>query len=97
MILKEKASKLTGEAALYWEKLEDKPTAVALGVAALFALYTGATMINAIDRLPLIGGFFELVGIGASGYFAYTILSSTEGREQWLASVKETFEKISLK
>ena len=96
-MMKEKAVKLTGDAGAYWEKLEDKPTAVALGFAALLSLYTGATMIDAIDQLPLVGGFFELVGIGASGFFAYNVLSSTDGREEFLSSIKETFDKISLK
>eukprot|EP00192_Tetraselmis_astigmatica_P015055 CAMPEP_0117686852 /NCGR_PEP_ID=MMETSP0804-20121206/22743_1 /TAXON_ID=1074897 /ORGANISM="Tetraselmis astigmatica, Strain CCMP880" /LENGTH=153 /DNA_ID=CAMNT_0005498717 /DNA_START=69 /DNA_END=530 /DNA_ORIENTATION=- len=80
-----------------WETVEDKPTAVILGVAALFALYAGFSMISAIDKLPFLGGFFEIVGIGATTYFAYSVLASPEGRKEWLDNVEETVSKISLK
>ncbi|MQL41674.1 hypothetical protein EI012_27600, partial [Escherichia coli] len=51
-----------------WDKIEDKYAVSSLGVAAAVALWGSAGVISAIDRLPLIPGGLELVGIGYSGW-----------------------------
>ncbi|XWS46317.1 hypothetical protein CRYUN_Cryun14cG0055000 [Craigia yunnanensis] len=54
-----------------WDKVEDKYAVSSLAVAGVVALWGSTGMISAIDRLPLIPGILELVGIGYSGWFAY--------------------------
>ncbi|EXC13661.1 hypothetical protein L484_019622 [Morus notabilis] len=54
-----------------WEKVEDKYAVSSLAVAGVVALWGSTGLISAIDRLPLIPGVLELVGIGYSGWFAY--------------------------
>ncbi|KAL3737502.1 hypothetical protein ACJRO7_019100 [Eucalyptus globulus] len=50
-----------------WDKVEDKYAVSSLAVAGVVALWGSTGMISAIDRLPLIPGALELVGIGYTG------------------------------
>ncbi|XWS31968.1 hypothetical protein CRYUN_Cryun23aG0120400 [Craigia yunnanensis] len=50
-----------------WDQVEDKYAVSSLAVAGVVALWGSTGMISAIDRLPLIPGLMELVGIGYSG------------------------------
>ncbi|KAL6639383.1 hypothetical protein ACP70R_023113 [Stipagrostis hirtigluma subsp. patula] len=54
-----------------WDKVEDKYAVAALGVASIVALWTAAGAIKAIDKLPILPGVLELVGIGYTGWFTY--------------------------
>ncbi|GFZ14716.1 photosystem I P subunit [Actinidia rufa] len=51
-----------------WDKVEDKYAVTSLAVAGVIALCVLTGMIAAIDRLPLVPGVLELIGIG------YTVL-----------------------
>ncbi|KAK4411534.1 protein CURVATURE THYLAKOID 1B, chloroplastic [Sesamum angolense] len=50
-----------------WDKVEDKYAVSSLAVAGGVALWASAGMISAIDRLPLVPGVLEIVGIGYTG------------------------------
>ncbi|XWS76803.1 hypothetical protein CRYUN_Cryun01aG0208900 [Craigia yunnanensis] len=50
-----------------WDKVEDKYAVSSIAVAGVVALWGSTGMISAIDRLPLIPGLLEVVGIGYSG------------------------------
>uniref|UniRef100_A0A2N9HXM7 Cyanobacterial aminoacyl-tRNA synthetase CAAD domain-containing protein n=1 Tax=Fagus sylvatica TaxID=28930 RepID=A0A2N9HXM7_FAGSY len=50
-----------------WDKVEDKYAVSSLAVAGVVALWGSTGMISAIDRLPLIPGVLEVVGIGYTG------------------------------
>ncbi|KAJ6955664.1 Thylakoid membrane phosphoprotein 14 kDa [Populus alba x Populus x berolinensis] len=50
-----------------WDKVEDKYAVSSLVVAGGVALWGSAGLISAIERLPLIPGALELVGIGYTG------------------------------
>ncbi|XP_035547306.1 protein CURVATURE THYLAKOID 1B, chloroplastic-like [Juglans regia] len=54
-----------------WDKVEDKYAVSSLAVAGAVGLWVSTGMVSAIDRLPLIPGVLELVGIGYTGWFAY--------------------------
>ncbi|KAF7800811.1 protein CURVATURE THYLAKOID 1B, chloroplastic-like [Senna tora] len=54
-----------------WEKVEDKYAVSLVIVAAVTALWASTGVISAIDRLPLLPGVLEIVGIVYSGWFAY--------------------------
>lgn len=77
-----------------WEKVEDKYAVSSLAVAGVVALWGSAGMISAIDRLPLIPGVLEVVGIGYTGWFAYKNLVFKPDRENFLRKVKETYSEI---
>ncbi|KAL3832803.1 hypothetical protein ACJIZ3_007539 [Penstemon smallii] len=77
-----------------WEKIEDKYAVTSLAVAGGVALWGSAGMISAIDRLPLVPGVLELVGIGYTGWFAYQNLLNKPDREALIEKIKNTYKDI---
>ncbi|KAG6393452.1 hypothetical protein SASPL_147694 [Salvia splendens] len=77
-----------------WDKVEDKYAVTSLAVAGLLGLIASAGVISAIDKLPLIPGVLELVGIGYTGYFAYINLASKSSRDALIEKVKCTYDDI---
>ncbi|KAK2996507.1 hypothetical protein RJ639_012237 [Escallonia herrerae] len=90
-----------------WEKVEDKYAVTSLGVAGIIALWGSSGLISAIDRLPLVPGVLELVGIGYTGvsfsnfvmetafkWFAYKNLVFKPDREALLKKIKDTYGEI---
>lgn len=77
-----------------WEKVEDKYAVTSLAVAGVVALWGSTGMISAIDRLPLVPGVLELVGIGYTGWFAYKNLVFQPDREALLAKIKSAYSEI---
>ncbi|KAK9279663.1 hypothetical protein L1049_013343 [Liquidambar formosana] len=77
-----------------WDKLEDKYAVTSLAVAGVVALWGSTGMISAIDRLPLVPGVLELVGIGYSGWFAYRNLIFKPDREALIKKIKDAYNDI---
>ncbi|XP_061962379.1 protein CURVATURE THYLAKOID 1B, chloroplastic-like [Populus nigra] len=77
-----------------WDKVEDKYAVSSLVVAGGVALWGSTGLISAIDRLPLIPGVLELVGIGYSGWFAYKNLVFKPDREALIAKIKDTYKEV---
>ncbi|ESQ39327.1 hypothetical protein EUTSA_v10001663mg [Eutrema salsugineum] len=77
-----------------WDKVEDKYAIGSLAFAGLVALWGSTGMISAIDRLPLVPGVLELVGIGYTGWFAYKNLIFKPDREVLFQKVKDTYKDI---
>ncbi|KAK1261592.1 hypothetical protein QJS04_geneDACA021824 [Acorus gramineus] len=49
---------------------------------------------TAIDRLPLVPGVLELVGIGYTGWFAYRNIAFKPDREALLTKIRSTYDDI---
>ncbi|KAI4328989.1 hypothetical protein L6164_021298 [Bauhinia variegata] len=77
-----------------WDKVEDKYAVSSLAVAGVVALWGSTGLISAIDRLPLIPGLLEIVGIGYTGWYAYKNLFNKPDREAWVQKVKATYNEI---
>ncbi|KAJ8650273.1 hypothetical protein MRB53_003296 [Persea americana] len=77
-----------------WDKVDDKYGVTSLAVAGVVALWGSTGLISAIDRLPLIPGVLELVGIGYTGWFVYQNLVFNSEREALLKKVKDTYNDI---
>ncbi|KAG9150271.1 hypothetical protein Leryth_009821, partial [Lithospermum erythrorhizon] len=77
-----------------WDKVEDKYAVSSLAVAGAVALVGSSGMISAIDRLPLVPGVLELVGIGYTGWFAYKNLIFKPDREALIRKIKDTYNGI---
>ena len=54
----------------WWDGVEEKPAAVAIGVGALVVLWATSGLVDAIDKLPVIGGLLEVVGLVVTGWCA---------------------------
>ncbi|KAG0550424.1 hypothetical protein BDA96_01G337000 [Sorghum bicolor] len=77
-----------------WDRIEDKYAVTTLAVAATLAMWSAGGVVSAIDRLPLIPGLMEAVGIGYSGWFAYRNLLFKSDRDAFFAKVREVYEDI---
>ncbi|XP_077248335.1 photosystem I P subunit [Tasmannia lanceolata] len=77
-----------------WDKVDDKYAVTSLGVAGFLGLWVSSGMISSIDRLPLVPGVLELVGIGYTGWFAYRNLIFQPEREALIQKIKDTYNDI---
>ena len=77
-----------------WDKVEDKYAVSSLAVTGVVALWGSTGLISAIDRLPLVPGVLELVGIGYTGWFAYKNLIFKPDREAFIQKVKDTYKDV---
>ncbi|CAD6223835.1 unnamed protein product [Miscanthus lutarioriparius] len=78
-----------------WDKVEDKYAVATIGVAAIVALWTVVGAIKAIDKLPLLPGVLEIVGIGYTGWFTYRNLIFQPDREALIGKIKSTYKEIT--
>ena len=51
-----------------WNETEEKPAVVAITLSAFVAIWAASGVIDAIDRLPVIGGLLEFVGLIVTGW-----------------------------
>ncbi|KAG6546415.1 hypothetical protein Mapa_011962 [Marchantia paleacea] len=79
----------------WWEKVDDKLAIGGLGFAGLILLWASTGLIGALDKLPLIPDFFEVVGILFSGWFTYRYLLFKPDREELAKIVDEAKGKIT--
>ncbi|GAB2271884.1 hypothetical protein Dimus_006713 [Dionaea muscipula] len=77
-----------------WDKVEDKYAVISLALAAGIVLWGSTGLVAAIDRLPVVPGVFELVGIGFTGWFTYRNLIFKPDREELIAKLKELYKEI---
>ncbi|KQK16346.1 protein CURVATURE THYLAKOID 1B, chloroplastic isoform X2 [Brachypodium distachyon] len=78
-----------------WAKVEDKYAVATIGFASLVGLWTAVGALKAIDKLPILPGVFELVGIGYTGWFAYRNLIFQPDREALISNIKSTYNEIT--
>jgi hypothetical protein len=65
-----------------------KPLIVAGGVGAtIFAISLATAILNVINSVPLVAAFFELIGFGFSGWFAYRYLLFATRRQEFSQSL----------
>lgn len=77
-----------------WESSDEKPAVVALSLSALVALVAVAAVADAVDSVPLVSNLLELVGLGATGWFAYRNLVFGPDRDALKAKVEAWWSKI---
>nr|GLL36283.1 protein CURVATURE THYLAKOID 1B, chloroplastic [Ipomoea trifida] len=77
-----------------WEKVEDKYAVTSLAVAGAVGLWASAGVVAALDKLPVVPGFLEVVGIGYTGVFVYNNLVYKPDREALIQKVKDTYKEI---
>ncbi|KAG4940080.1 hypothetical protein AAZX31_16G016100 [Glycine max] len=77
-----------------WDKVDDKYAVSSLALVGVVALWGSVGLISAIDRLPLIPGILEIVGIGYTGWFVYKNIVFKPDREALVRKVKETYNEI---
>ncbi|KAI8544452.1 hypothetical protein RHMOL_Rhmol08G0297900 [Rhododendron molle] len=77
-----------------WDKSEDRFALVGLGFAGIVAIWASANLITAIDKLPLLPGVFEFIGILFSTWFVYRYLLFKPDREELFRTVNKSISDI---
>eukprot|EP00232_Nephroselmis_pyriformis_P002282 CAMPEP_0182913232 /NCGR_PEP_ID=MMETSP0034_2-20130328/37932_1 /TAXON_ID=156128 /ORGANISM="Nephroselmis pyriformis, Strain CCMP717" /LENGTH=166 /DNA_ID=CAMNT_0025049943 /DNA_START=12 /DNA_END=512 /DNA_ORIENTATION=- len=85
---------LVDDAKEAWGRQEDKPAVAALGFFGIVAIFATSKVLDSVDRLPVIPGGLELVGILYSGWFIYRYLLFKPDRAELKAKVDEIVDKI---
>lgn len=78
-----------------WDQTEDKPAAVLLTFAIFLGLVAANSVVDAIERIPIVSGVIELVGLGVTGWFIYRYLLFGPDREELLSNIDEIVNKIT--
>lgn len=92
--LQETLSQTTDKLATAWEKTEDKPAAVAVTFGALLVLITASSVVDTIDKIPIISDLIELIGIGVTGWFVWRYLLFGPDREELVSTIKSFVKKV---
>lgn len=69
-----KVSYKTLRAQAKWDQTDEKPAVVAIGVGTFVTIWALSGLVDRIDKLPVIGGLLELVGLLVTGWFIYRYL-----------------------
>ncbi|KAK4754022.1 hypothetical protein SAY87_002126 [Trapa incisa] len=80
--------------AFKWDNSEDRLALIGLGFAGVVAFWASANLITAIDKLPLIPGVLEIIGILFSAWFTYQYLLFKPGREELIIAINKSFSNI---
>lgn len=57
-----------------WDRTEEKPAVIAITTAAFVGVWALSGLVDRIDKLPVIGGLLELVGLVVTSWFVYRYL-----------------------
>ncbi|WIA23039.1 hypothetical protein OEZ86_009955 [Tetradesmus obliquus] len=78
-----------------WDKVENKTTVVAYGVGGIVLIWFSSTLVTALNGIPLLPKFMELVGLGYTSWFIYRYLLFKSSREELVKDVDELKKKIT--
>ncbi|KAF6262645.1 CAAD domains of cyanobacterial aminoacyl-tRNA synthetase-domain-containing protein [Scenedesmus sp. NREL 46B-D3] len=92
--LNESLSNTTTYLQTKWEETEDKPAAVAVTGGILLLLVAANSVVDAVDRIPIVSDLIELVGIVVTGWFTYRYLVFGPDREELVSNFKAFLNKV---
>lgn len=78
-----------------WDAIEDKTSIVLYGTGAIALLWIVSSVVNAVNGLPLVPKFLELVGLVYTSWFVYRYLLFKSSREELLTDIDELKKKVS--
>jgi len=77
-----------------WEETEEKPAVIAISIASFVAIWAASGVIDAVNKLPIFGGVFELVGLGVTSWFAYRYLFNAADRQELKGEIDDFFKRV---
>jgi len=78
-----------------WNATEEKPAVIAIGLSSFVAIWAAAGLVDAINKLPLIGGVLEGVGLVVTSWFVYRNLIFGPDREELRKSIDDFLKKVT--
>ncbi|GMH38371.1 hypothetical protein BSKO_06255 [Bryopsis sp. KO-2023] len=92
--IKEQVTEITGKIKDTWAGTDDKAAVVAIGVAAFVGLWALNGVAGSLEKLPLVGGLLELVGIFVTAWFIYRYLVFGPDREELKNNINDFVKKV---
>ncbi|XP_076920018.1 protein CURVATURE THYLAKOID 1C, chloroplastic-like [Bidens hawaiensis] len=77
-----------------WDKPEDLVALLGVGFAGVVAFWASISVTNAIDKLPVLPGVLELIGILFSTWFVYRYLLFKPDRKELAEIIKKSLADI---
>nr|GMC80051.1 protein CURVATURE THYLAKOID 1A, chloroplastic-like [Ipomoea batatas]GMC89452.1 protein CURVATURE THYLAKOID 1A, chloroplastic-like [Ipomoea batatas] len=78
-----------------WDAVENKSTVIVYGAGAIVAVWLSATLVGAINSIPLLPKIMELVGLGYTGWFVYRYLLFKSSRKELATDIEQLKKKIT--
>ncbi|KAK1376672.1 putative cyanobacterial aminoacyl-tRNA synthetase, CAAD domain, protein CURVATURE THYLAKOID 1 [Heracleum sosnowskyi] len=78
-----------------WDAVENKSTVLLYGGGALVGVWLSATLVGAINSIPLLPKIMELVGLGYTGWFVYRYLLFKSSRKELATDIESLKKKIA--
>lgn len=91
----EKANEYLETISEKWEETEEKPAVVAIALAAFVGIWATSGIVDRIDKLPVVGGVLELVGLLVTGWFVYRYLIFGPDREELKGNLQQFVKKVT--
>ncbi|MEO8893855.1 MAG: CAAD domain-containing protein [Coleofasciculaceae cyanobacterium] len=86
--------KLPGYFSYFFDAYKQPLIVVGVVVGVFVAFKLMLALVSALNDLPLIAGFLELVGLAYVTWFVYRYLISTDSRQELLAKFEEIREYV---
>nr|QIB03064.1 curvature thykaloid 1A protein [Oliveria decumbens] len=80
---------------LAWDAVENKSTVLLYGGGAIVGVWLSATLVGAINSIPLLPKILELVGLGYTGWFVYRYLLFKSSRKELATDIESLKKKIA--
>ncbi|KAF0932520.1 hypothetical protein E2562_010409 [Oryza meyeriana var. granulata] len=77
-----------------WDAVENKSTVLTYAGGAIVALWLSSVIVGALNSVPLLPKFMELVGLGYSGWFVYRYLLYKESRKELADDIESLKKRI---
>ncbi|KAL8232398.1 hypothetical protein R6Q57_002176 [Mikania cordata] len=85
---------IVGSVRNVWDKPEDLVALIGVGFASVATLWASLGVITAIDKLPVIPGVFELIGILFIAWFIYRYLLFKPDRKELVQIINKLLYDI---
>mmetsp|Transcript_32494 Transcript_32494/g.92090 ORF Transcript_32494/g.92090 Transcript_32494/m.92090 type:complete len:155 (+) Transcript_32494:339-803(+) len=89
------AEKVVKDLTEKWDAIENKTSVAVYAGGAVAVLWFSSTIVGAINSVPLLPKFMELVGLGYTAWFVYRYLLFKSSREELVEDVEELKKKIT--
>ncbi|KAL9169775.1 hypothetical protein ABFS82_04G100500 [Erythranthe guttata] len=95
-------AKATGESSdssivksvLNWDKSEDRVALVALGFAGVVGFWASINLVTSIEKIPVVPGVLELIGLLFSSWFTYRYLLFKPDRQELSQAISKSISDI---
>ncbi|KAK9075370.1 hypothetical protein SSX86_003693 [Deinandra increscens subsp. villosa] len=77
-----------------WDALDNKPMVVIYGGGAALGVWLSSTVVEAINGVPVVPKFLELIGLGYTGWFIYRYLLFKSTRKELADDIEALKKKI---